>query len=341
MFGRIKKRFAYIFKRHFWLDISMGNFKKPWHFLRVFIKSRLFHTPRVAMIETCNFCNLKCATCTTPHDKIKRERRMMSLDEYKKIIDNIKDTVHHVLLFFANEPLLHPQVSEMINYAHKNNLYTMISTNAVLLDEKMAKKLYEAKLDEILLCLDGLTKESYEPFRTGADFGTVFGNIKRFCLMKKELGAKKPYLELQFILTKLNQGEVEDVKKLAREWGVDRLRIKSFALSEYAYSKEEIKTLSEKFFPTEEKYKAKIRYEKEGGELQQKDAREDCKFVDSDIVILADGRVSMCCYDINGDYTYGSVLSKKLDVLWWEPEVVRKRKLARERNYPLCKVCAA
>jgi len=340
MFKRIKNRFLYIWKRHFWSDISTGNFSKPIHFLKSIFKNKFLGYPRVAMIETCNFCNLKCPTCTTPHDKIKRERKMMTLEQYKKIIDNIKDSVHNVLLYFSNEPLIHPQVAEMVAYAHKNNLYTMISTNATFLDEKMARSLYDANLDEILLCFDGMKKETMEPFRLGADFNTVYKNIKNFCQMKKDLGKKKPYIEMQFILTKLNQNEVGDVKKFAKDLGVDRLHIKSFALSEYAYSKKEIKDLMEKFFPTKSEYQKKIRYKKEEDKLSRKEQKKVCGFVDNDTVILADGRVAMCCYDINGQYIYGNVLDKKLKKLWKEPDVVKKRKMAKNRKYLLCKICA-
>lgn len=334
------KRPLYVFKRHIWLDILEGNFSKPWHFFRSALKHKLLGYPYLVMIETCNFCNLKCPTCTTPHRKMKRERKMMSFEEYRRIIDNIKDSVHIVLLYFSNEPLLHPQLPEMIEYAHKNNLYTMISTNAMLLDKRMSQKLYEAKLDEILLCLDGLKKESFEAFREGAVFEVVLENIKNFCRMKQSLEAIKPYIKLQFILNKLNQNEVGDVEKFAQEFKIDRLHIKPFALSEYAYTKDEIKELMGKFFPTKKEYQGKIVYENEDNVLKLKKRTKVCSLPDSDIVILADGRVVICCYDFQGEYSYGNVLNNKLKDIWNSPESRFKREMARNRKYPLCQICA-
>lgn len=332
--------FIHVFKRHILYDILSGNFSKPAHFIYCLIKSKLFDWPYLAMVETCSFCNLQCPTCTTPHDKIKRPKVAMSLENYKKIIDNIKDSVSIVLPWFSNEPLVNPHLVEMIKYSHQNNLYTMISTNAVLLNETKSKELLDSGLDEVLLCLDGATKESYEPFRQGADFETVLKNMKIFCALKKKSGKKKPFVEMQFILTKLNQNEVEDVKKLADSLGVDRLRIKSFALSEYAYSKEEIKSLSDKFLPDRPEYASKIRYEKKGDNFEIKNRKKLCELPSSNIVILVDGRVSMCCYDINGQYVYGNVLDKPLKYFWRLPEVRGKRNKAKRREYPLCKVCA-
>ena len=332
--------FIYVFKRHILYDVLNGNFSKPAHFVYCFIKSKIFDWPYLAMVETCSFCNLQCPTCTTPHDKIKRAKVAMSLENYKKIIDNIKGSISVVLPWFSNEPLVNPHLVEMIKYSHQNNLYTVISTNAVLLNDKKSRELLGSGLDEVLICLDGLTKESYEAFRKGAVFEEVMKNIKNFCEIKKQSGRRKPFVELQFILTKLNQNEIEGVKKLADLLGVDRLRIKSFALSEYAYSKEEIKNLSDKFLPDHPEYASKIRYEKKDGNFEIKNRKKICNLPSSNIVVLVDGRVSMCCYDINGQYVYGNVLDRPLKYFWHLPEVRDKRNKSKRREYPLCKVCA-
>ena len=101
----------------------------------------------------------------------------------------------------------------MVQYAHQNNLYTEISTNAVLLNKEKTKDLLESQLDRIIIDLDGMTKDSYEQFRVGARFENVLENIKYFCQQKQILKLKKPFIELQFVLTKLNQDEVEDIRK--------------------------------------------------------------------------------------------------------------------------------
>lgn len=335
------KHLFYVFNRHILKSVLKGDFLKPAHFLWTVFKHKAFGTPYLAMFETCNFCNLKCPTCTTPHDKISRPREILKYDDYIKMIDNIKSEISVLLPWFSNEPLLNPNLTEMVSYANKNKMYTMISTNAVLLTKKRGRELIEAGLDEILLCLDGVSKESYEPFRKGADFETVLKNIKDFCALREEYGRKMPFIELQFILTKLNQNEINGIEKLARELKVDRLRVKSFALSEYAYTKERIRELSERFLPDNEKHKEKIRYKKENGEIEIKEKKSLCKLVLSNIVVLVDGRITICCYDLNGAYAYkGSVLEKKLSQIWNDPENKQKREFALNRKFPLCKICA-
>lgn len=334
------RHFIYVFRRHVFYDVLSGNFAKPAHFIKTVFAHKFFDRPYLAMVETCNFCNLRCPTCTTPRGKINRAREVMKLEDYKKIIDNIKDYISVVLPWFSNEPFINPKMVEMIKYSHENNLYTVISTNAVLLDEEKAKEVLESGLDEIILCLDGMSRASYEPFREGADFDKVLGNIKNFCVLKKKTGRLKPFVEMQFILTKLNQGEVENARNFAHSLGVDRFRVKSFALSEYAYTKDEIRNLSEKFLPDSTQYSAKIRYEKIGDILEMKNKKKKCDLVSSNIVVLTDGRVVMCCYDLNGRYSYGNVKEKKLRSFWHEKGVKEKRMIAQKRGYDLCRVCA-
>ncbi len=335
------KHFYLVFRRHILLHILEGNFSKPLHFLIAGLKHKFLNYPYQAVIETGNYCNIRCPTCTTPHNKIHRKKELMSFDNFKKVINNIKDSVHVVLLYNSGEPLLHPDICRMINYAHKNNLYTVISTNTTLLDEKMAKGLFTSGLDEILLCLDGVTKESYESFRLGANFETVMKNIKHFCQQKQNLGLRKPFVELQFILNKLNQNEVKDVKKLAKELKVDRLHVKSFALGEYAYSEEEIKGLSKKFYPDTKEYQQKVIYSrKQNGLLKAKKTPLKCSLVKSQFLVLVDGRISMCCYDLNGKYIYDSALNKKARDVWFSLKAKNMRKLAKNRKHPLCQVCS-
>lgn len=324
------------------MQIASGRFLKPLHYLKILFLHKFLGYPYLAVIETTNTCNINCPTCPTPRHKLGRNPRIMTLDEFKKIIDNIKDSAHIVLLYNTNEPLLHPNLTEMIKYCDKNNLYTMISTNSTLLNKEKADELLNAGLDEILLCLDGTSKTSYEEFRKGANFETVAKNINYFCKEKQRRNIVRPYVELQFILHKLNQEQIPEIKKWAKIWKVDRLHIKSFSLCEYAYSRDEIKNLSEKFLPQKtnnKQYNSKIIFERQGEELRLQRKNKNCSLAKNQAVILADGNLVMCCYDIKGQFSYGSVLEQSLKKIWFDDQNRRRRKLAEEKTYPLCKIC--
>jgi len=330
-----------VFQWFIWYNLWNGEQKKVWHLIKVMLKHYIIKTPYAVIIETGNTCNFKCPTCPTPHAKIhaRRPKQFMSLDDFKKIIDNIKDYVHVVYVYNSNEPLLHPQLVEMIQYASDNHLHTMLSTNCSLLDEKVSGKLLNSGLGEIRFALDGLKKESFEGFRVGGDFEEVKRNIEYFCKQKQELGRKRPIATLQFILNKLNQDEIDDIKKFSSDNKIDKLYIKPFIMGEYAYSREEIKDLSERFYPDKDIYDDAVVYKKDEQGLKPIEEYKTCSDVKQVFTVLADGRAVMCCFDLYGDYSYGDLRKIKLIDMWRSEDVSKLRKLAYNRKTPLCKVC--
>lgn len=81
-------------------------------------------------IEITNACNLNCSFC------IKNQRKIiyMTKDEYKLIIDKIKDYTKEIYLHILGEPLIHPDINYFINYAVNNNLLVNLTTNGYLID---------------------------------------------------------------------------------------------------------------------------------------------------------------------------------------------------------------
>jgi MoaA/NifB/PqqE/SkfB family radical SAM enzyme len=330
-----------VFRWFVWYNLWNGESRKVWHLLKVMAKHWFLGTPYAVIIETGNTCNFQCPTCPTPHKLIhsRRPPEIMDFEKYKKIIDNIKDYAHIVYLYNSNEPLLHPQIVEMIEYASKNNLHTMISSNCSLLDQEKTEALLSSGLGEIRFALDSLSKEAFEKFRAGGIFEIVKNNIEYFCKRKAELNKKRPITTLQFILNKLNQDEVPAIKEFALKNKIDKLYIKPFIMSGYAYQAEEIVDLSEKFLADKDINDEFIVYKKDEQGIKPKSDYQKCPDVKRVFTVLADGRAVMCCFDLYGDYVYGEMDKINLRELWNSPKVKAMRETAYQRKYPLCKVC--
>ena len=329
------KKLKKIFKRYIVYDLLEGKITRIIHFVTIAIRSRISPITFAFLLETGTVCNLKCPTCPTPRHLINRPIKNVDLETFKRIIDNIHKDTYFLSLFWTNEPLLNPHMPEMIRYAKSKNLYTCISTNATTLDAKTSKKLLDSKLDEIYLCLDGLTKESYEAFRTGARFETVYKNIVDFLTMKRNGHYRRPYTVLQFIVNRQNQNQIDEIKGFVREYGVDELALKSFGLPAHI-PKEEREKLGNLFIPIGN---AKSRYHVDSeGEVSTE--AKHCSLVDNHIACLMDGRLSICCYDINGKHIYGSLLENRLtDLLTAAIEQVLI--YGEQRcGFELCKECA-
>lgn len=84
-------------------------------------------------IEITNYCNLNCSFCSK-NNHINHE---MSIDEFKLVIDKIKDYTNNIYLHIKGEPLLHSKLDELLNITDNTNLNVRITTNGTLLDKKI------------------------------------------------------------------------------------------------------------------------------------------------------------------------------------------------------------
>jgi radical SAM protein with 4Fe4S-binding SPASM domain len=170
-------------------------------FLSYFLKREVVgYMPLRLWIETTGRCNLKCAFCMNK-DLPPDQKKDMDTPLYKKIIDEAAGDVYDVNLFHRGEPLLHPDIADMIAYAEERNIRTRIHTNATLLDEDLDSRIIYAGLDMISFSFDGYTAEEHEKNRKGADFKRTLENIKGFLKIKKEMGSKKPETVIQIMET--------------------------------------------------------------------------------------------------------------------------------------------
>lgn len=80
-------------------------------------------------VEITNNCNLNCDFCT--HNK--RENKFISVDDFKIVLDKLKGHTDYIYMHVLGEPLLHPDINELINIASLNYKIN-ITTNGYLID---------------------------------------------------------------------------------------------------------------------------------------------------------------------------------------------------------------
>lgn len=158
---------------------------------------RLNYMPLMVLIELTNNCNLSCKICCNKN--LKRARGYMSMELYKKIINDIAGRVHAVSLTLAGEPLLHKDLISMISYAKMNHLKVELYTNATLLTQELANNLIAAELDKIIISFDGEDKKLYKKIRVGASYKEVLSNIIALLRTKNSFGSKLPKVVIQVV----------------------------------------------------------------------------------------------------------------------------------------------
>jgi radical SAM protein with 4Fe4S-binding SPASM domain len=287
--------------------------------------------PSVFMIEPTNTCNGLCPLCPIGAKIDTRRKGHLRYDDFVVLVDEIKDFAKVIIMNFAGEPLLNPQIGRLAAYAESNGIRTVIGTNGTL---EKSEELVTAGVSEILFSLDGATEESYRQYRTykdGTGYAAVIENLRRIVEKKRELRAEKPDVILQFVVFKHNEHEIEEIMKLGKDLGVDGIDFKPACINDFFESP--LSELIEKFQPKEWEG-----YRHMGGGSAVKPPW--CSFSFHETEILWNGDVTTCCYDYDGDYVIGNVFSgggfKKI----WKSRKYRdvRRKIVKQ-ELEICKVC--
>jgi len=285
-------------------------------------------------IEPTNLCNLKCPLCPTARG-LKREKGFMKFDLFKLIVDRNKNLIKRIIMSFAGEPLLNPYIMKMAQYAEERGISVVISTNATLLD-KYLDQILESKLNTLIVCLDGATKETYEQMRVGGNFQKVVDNIYRLCIEKYKRGLDKPHIQLQFLVSKINEHEIKDIIKLGKKLGVDSLRLKTLSLGDWGRLEDKI-PLAEKYLPKSKEFR---RYKFTENKKFLLEKPPICPLL-TRCAILWNGDVIVCCHDYDGLLVVGNIreYDYSLKKIWKDKRyrIIRKKIIRYEPE--ICKNC--
>jgi sulfatase maturation enzyme AslB (radical SAM superfamily) len=211
---------------------------REWLFHRIKRKQ----IPRVVMIEVTNACNLNCVMCPTQRRDIKRHNPdvFISLTLFKRLVDEIAclapDT--DVWLHKDGEPLLHPQILEMIEYSSSKLTNVRLSTNGTLLTDRISRRLLTSGLKSVRVSLDGISKETYERVRkqlpdnpyahseNPVGYDRVMENLGNLCRLKGEIKSK---VDIGVRITKFETTEPE-IEGFKRYWAerVDTVEVADF-----------------------------------------------------------------------------------------------------------------
>jgi radical SAM protein with 4Fe4S-binding SPASM domain len=152
-----------------------------------------FSTPKTVFIDICDRCNLACSFCPCNHSDVALDKRhkVMSLPTFEKIVNDLSgfpERVRVVTLHAYGEPLMNPNLINMINVLHKQTVCVEIrfTTNGTLLTNQLVDNLADSHLNLFRLSLNGLNAEQYkENCMRSIDFDKMISNVKRLKLNRK------------------------------------------------------------------------------------------------------------------------------------------------------------
>lgn len=315
--------------------------KRVWNGLKVvgsYVQSKVTKRPvhhglPIALsFEPTTSCNLRCPECPSGLRSFTRPTGMLEDDLFKKTMDEIGDELLYLIFYFQGEPYLHPKFLDMVQYASKKGIYTATSTNAHYLTDLNARKTVESGLDRLIVSIDGTTQDVYEQYRVGGKLNKVLEGTRNVLKWKKELKSGTPHVIFQFLVVRPNEHQIEDVRKLAEEMGVDEVGLKTAQIYDYENG--------DPLIPTIDRY-SRYAPGPDGTYSIKNKFVDHCWKMWHSCVITWDGLVVPCCFDKDAEYRLGDLKETSFKELWKSKAYEQFRaSLIRSRSeIEMCRNC--
>jgi radical SAM protein with 4Fe4S-binding SPASM domain len=284
--------------------------------------------------EPTTSCNLRCPECPSGMRAFSRPTGMLKSNFFKETIDDIYRDITYLIFYFQGEPFLNPEFLDMVRYASKKGIYTATSTNAHYLTDQKAKETVESGLDRLIISIDGTTQEVYEQYRIGGRLDKVLEGARNIVKWKKELKSTTPFVFFQFLVVKPNEHQLDEIRRIGKEVGVDQVRFKTAQVYDYEQD-------PHKLIPSIDKFS---RYRKNAaGEMQVKSGMKNhCWKLWHANVITWDGLVVPCCFDKDAMHQLGNLKAQSFRDVWRNDnyQQFRRELMTSRKNIDICANCS-
>ena len=161
-------------------------------------KKKVDDFPPCIQVEPTSICNFRCIMCyqsdKTFSNKSKGFMNNMSLDLYKKVIDQVQGNIEAITLASRGEPTLNRDFSKMLEYTNKKFLAFKINTNASMLNENLIHSILSTDIQSIVFSVDAAEKETYEKIRVNGKFEKIMKNLELFSQIRKKHYSKSKHI---------------------------------------------------------------------------------------------------------------------------------------------------
>lgn len=323
--------------------LKKSSFPRFWNAAKVFISFQLtkltgkpiqWGYPISISFEPTTSCNLRCPECPSGMRAFTRPTGMLEQNFFKKTIDEIHRELFYLIFYFQGEPFLNPDFLEMVKYAHDKKIYTATSTNAHYLTDAKAKATVESGLDRLIISIDGTSQEVYEQYRIGGNLEKVIDGASNIVKWKKALNSKTPFVFFQFLVVKPNEHQIEAIKKLGAEIGVDQVRFKTAQVYDFENDPHQL-------VPTIDKY-SRYKTGKDGKRQVKSGLSNHCWRLWQANVISWDGLVVPCCFDKDATHQLGNLHTQSFKEVWNNDNYkqFRKELTQSRKNIDICANCS-
>ncbi|MBR2289697.1 MAG: radical SAM protein [Clostridia bacterium] len=273
-------------------------------------------------------CNQKCLHCYAAGQTYS-DKKELSTDEWKKVIDKCRKAYIPQLTFTGGEPTKRDDLVELVDYSKW--FVTRLNTNGVLLTEDLCKKLYDASLDSVQVTFYSSNPEEHNKLVGADNFDKTVEGIKNALKAGLALSVNTP-------LCSLNKNYVETLKFL------NHLGVKYVSCSGLIVTGNATKEASKETQLSEDELyqilKDATQYTNENlmeisftspGWIEEKKLREigldipSCGACLSNMAIAPDGEVVPCQSWLSDNAGLGNMLKDSWETIWNNPKCKKQR----------------
>lgn len=183
--------------------------------------------PSQLLVDATEICNLACVHC--PHPIFKKSEhydgRSVNPELNAKLVDEVRvhGKGHTLYIRYASngEPLTHPHIYEMLDYAKRHSgAMVTLTTNGKLMVESRIERLLNAGVDVIDISLDAFSPEVYTKVRVGGNLLVTRANVLRLIALIRERRASTKVV-VSYVEQPLNRHETDDFERFWKDAGAN------------------------------------------------------------------------------------------------------------------------
>lgn len=266
--------------------------------------------PHDLVVETIAGCNLRCVMC--PLKTLARPKGLMSIDLWRRIIREVKEKSPSTRIWpslMGDISLMAEDFYRMASEAVALGLDLRVNTNGYAYTPRSLDSLINTGCREIIVGIDGATKETYEKIRVGSEFEKVVRNIE-YLITNKKSGQT---ITVQFIQMEENENEVPAFVDMWSKRGPVKIKIR---------------------------HRLGWGTTVGSNRLNYRGERIPCPWLIRSSTIAWDGRYLQCDSDHNGVYSPGNFMETSISDMWNGPLKIRRdRHWNRQFDFDPCEKC--
>lgn len=189
-------------------------------------RQRFAHQGRLAPVivwNVCRHCNMSCPHCYASA-AYRPSREDLGTEEARLLLDDLAACGVRIVIFSGGEPMLRPDLFELLSHAREREISPQLSTNGVFIDEEAAARLARAGVAYVGVSIDGLPDFNDE-------YRGMKGGFEAACRSLRWARAAGMRTGLRMTLTRRNAAQVAEMVGVATSHAADR-----FYLSHLLYS---------------------------------------------------------------------------------------------------------